>query len=489
MAKKAARKSTPSKLAGKNGAHRPPTDHAYFLSLEVSNIRCFGAETQKLDLSKPDGTWAPWTIILGNNGTGKSTLLQMIAGLRDYAATLMFYERQANEHEIPPSVERFSRHLGAFALFRESVRTGLGSRIPGEITSASINVNIRTRAQSGSYGIVESTVGDFPFYATNNIDYIPQLDIPQPPLPESMIVAYGAWRRLGRSELSADAGSRIGFLDHLFDDSIELFNAEEWLLRADYAASKKSSISKQLGQRRDAVVNTLLQLFPDGEISSIRISTPNERHPNPRVLFTTPYGEMELRQLGYGYQSLITWVVDFAARMFEAYSDSPEPLAEPAVCLVDEIDLHLHPTWQRKVMRYLSERFPKTQFIATAHSPLIVQAAAEMQANVAVLRRDGDHVVIENNPVAVQGWRADQILASELFDVPLRSEASEEVVKERTRLLSQSKLSKADKSKLQELEAKMAAFPVGSTPAERSLNDRLKSAVDLLEKVARKPRS
>ncbi|HTN01076.1 MAG TPA: AAA family ATPase, partial [Planctomycetaceae bacterium] len=269
----------------------------------------------------------------------------------------------------------------------------------------------------------------------------------------------------------------------------DLINAEEWLLRADYAASKDSSISTQLGHRRDAVTGTLLQLFPDGEISGIRISTPSERHPNPRVLFTTPYGEVELRQLGYGYQSLITWVVDFAARMFEAYPDSPEPLAEPAVCLVDEIDLHLHPTWQRKVMRYLSERFPKTQFIATAHSPLIVQAAAEMQANVAVLRRDGDHVVIENNPVAVQGWRADQILASELFDVPLRSEASEEIVKERTRLLSQAKLSKADKSKLQELEAKMAAFPVGSTSAERAVNDRLQSAVDLLEKVARKPRS
>jgi predicted ATP-binding protein involved in virulence len=224
-------------------------------------------------------------------------------------------------------------------------------------------------------------------------------------------------------------------------------------------------------------------------VVGIRISDPDERHKSPRVLFTTPYGEVELRQLGFGYQSLITWVVDFAARMFEAYPDSPEPLAEPAVCLVDEIDLHLHPTWQRKVMRYLSERFPKTQFIATAHSPLIVQAAAEMQANVAVLQREGDHVVIRNDLGAVKGWRADQILASELFDVPLRSEASEEIVKERTRLLSQAKLSKADKSKLQELEAKMAAFPVGSTPAERSLNDRLKSAVDLLEKVARKPRS
>src|SRR5207247_4303505 len=67
---------------------------------------------------------------------------------------------------------------------------------------------------------------------------------------------------------------------------------------------------------------------------------------------------------------------DLASRLVERYPDSPDPLAEPAVVLVDEIDLHLHPQWQRKLMGFLSARFPSTQFIATAHSPLVVQAAA-----------------------------------------------------------------------------------------------------------------
>lgn len=52
-------------------------------------------------------------------------------------------------------------------------------------------------------------------------------------------------------------------------------------------------------------------------------------------------------------------------------------LADPAVVLVDEIDLHLHPIWQRRLIGFLSERFPNTQFIVTAHSPLIVQAASD----------------------------------------------------------------------------------------------------------------
>lgn len=139
--------------------------------------------------------------------------------------------------------------------------------------------------------------------------------------------------------------------------------------------------------------------------------------------------------------------------MFETYPDSQQPLSEPAVCLVDEIDLHLHPTWQRKVMRYLSELFPRTQFIVPAHSPLIVQAAPELGADVAVLRQEGDHVVILNDPIDVKGWRADQILASELFDeVPLRADPVQAKMNERTALLTKSVLTKKEKARLKVLD-------------------------------------
>jgi hypothetical protein len=61
----------------KNG---PTVVHpVYFKSLIVRNVRCFGDEPQTLNLTTPDGKqWAKWTIILGNNGTGKSTLLQLL---------------------------------------------------------------------------------------------------------------------------------------------------------------------------------------------------------------------------------------------------------------------------------------------------------------------------------------------------------------------------------------------------------------------------
>ena len=230
----------------------------------------------------------------------------------------------------------------------------------------------------------------------------------------------------------------------------------------------------------------MLGLLPDEEVEEIRIGEPIGPDRPPRLLFKTPYGEVELRQLGYGYQSLIAWVVDFAAQMYETYPESPNPLAEPAVCLIDEIDLHLHPKWQRDLMDFLSKRFPKTQFIATAHSPLIVQAAEEIGANVVVLRREGDHVVIDNDPISVKGWRVDQILSSELFDdTPLRDAESEKWMARRVELLQKDKLTAKEKAELKLLNEKVRELPMASSPEDRNLDRRLKAAVELLEKAAK----
>src|SRR5437660_5282880 len=73
--KRAAGKASP------NGPGQPERQAAYFLSLSLENVRCFGPK-QRLDLSDGNGKPAPWTIILGLNGTGKTTLLQLLAGFQ-----------------------------------------------------------------------------------------------------------------------------------------------------------------------------------------------------------------------------------------------------------------------------------------------------------------------------------------------------------------------------------------------------------------------
>ena len=211
------------------------------------------------------------------------------------------------------------------------------------------------------------------------------------------------------------------------------------------------------------------------EVAETRIQPADEPGGSPRVEAKTPDGWVPLRQLGFGYQSQIAWLVDLASRMFERYPDSSDPLAEPAVVLVDEIDLHMHPRWQRQIIDISSSRFPRTQFIVTAHSPLIVQAAGD--ANIVLLRREGDHVVIDNDPEVLRNWRVDQILTSELFGLEsARPPQIEEPLKERREILAKPKLTARDRKRLGELEARIGDLPAGESAEDRRAMELIRQA-------------
>ena len=184
--------------------------------------------------------------------------------------------------------------------------------------------------------------------------------------------------------------------------------------------------------------------------------------------------------LSLGYKTLIAWVTDLAIRLFERHPNSVDPLSEPAVVLVDEIDLHLHPRWQRTILDYLSARFVNTQFIVTAHSPLVVQSAEG--ANIAVLRRQGDQVVIDNDIEAIRGWRVDQVLTSDLFGLETARPASmEPLLRERKKLLTKPRLRKADKARLRTLEQQIGDLPAGDTPEDGRAMEIIRRAARHLE--------
>ena len=83
---------------------------------------------------------------------------------------------------------------------------------------------------------------------------------------------------------------------------------------------------------------------------------------------------LDIMQLSDGYKTLLSLVIDLAIRMALANPEAKNPLESEAVVLIDEIDLHLHPEWQRKVVGDLLRTFPKTQFLLTTHSPFIIEA-------------------------------------------------------------------------------------------------------------------
>ncbi len=289
--------------------------------------------------------------------------------------------------------------------------------------------------------------------------------------------AYGAGRIASTS--SFEPSERSGAFESLFTDDAKLRNAEEWLLLLDYSASKSSGVQDRQKQHLEMVEDVLIQVLPD--VSEIRFDASSGVWPTPAVEFKTHYGWVSLRQLGYGYRTTIAWIVDFVSRMIERYPDSPNPLAEPAVVLVDEIDLHLHPKWQRELIGFLTERFPNTQFIVTAHSPLIVQAASD--ANIALLKREGDHVVIENHPETIRGWRIDQVLTSDLFGLETaRPPDVEKLLLRRKKLITKSRMTAADRKELKSLESQLGPIPPGETFEQAKTMQLIQESLDLLKK-------
>jgi hypothetical protein len=227
-------------------------------------------------------------------------------------------------------------------------------------------------------------------------------------IPEFIIVGYGTNRK---SSNKLNFTPKNNFTNNLYDNNSELINAEEWLIQTDYASEK--NIAKAT-ERLENIKKVLIDILPD--VKDFFFAT-NENF-EPQIEVQTDYGWIKINDLGYGYQSLLAWVIDLAKKMFDRYPNSENPLHEPAIVLVDEIDLHLHPEWQRKIISYLSANFPNTQFIVTSHSPLVVQSADEV--NVVLLKKVGDKVVIEQPEIEnFQGWKIEEILR-DLMDLDER---------------------------------------------------------------------
>ena len=133
----------------------------------------------------------------------------------------------------------------------------------------------------------------------------------------------------------------------------------------------------------------------------------------------TPHGKLPLDVLSQGTQSTLHWLAHFLFNYAEYY-DFPEDFKDkPGILIVDEIDAHLHPSWQRRIIRALTKSFPSLQIFCSTHSPLMLAGLREGQ--VQLLRFDQEHSVsVTTNETDIVGWTADEILRSFLeIDNPI----------------------------------------------------------------------
>ena len=113
--------------------------------------------------------------------------------------------------------------------------------------------------------------------------------------------------------------------------------------------------------------------------------------------------------LSSGTQGTLLWIYALAVEMAGHYEFEPDWREKPAILLIDEIENHLHPTWQRRVIPSLLDHFPNLQIFATTHSPFVVAGLKSWQVHL--LNRDENGIVTATtNTEDIIGWTADQIL-------------------------------------------------------------------------------
>ncbi len=443
----------------------PPLNSAIFLrDLTLQGFRGFKDGT-RIDFTRDGAHPARWTIILGENGTGKTALLQAIGALRpqyDPALAEKLIGGRNNPENIAPgwrplcaegpdwfSWWDFNRPRNARGAIEQ--RLSLNFCISPKRLDEAIPTSAGKRQADWYSSTVIKLTEDDDLQCIIDFSGYPKS---KPFDMENLhLLAYGLGRGLTRQR---DVGDRPG-------GTGPIASPEPWLLELHHASKLEGEEQERAQTAFESAKRCVIAVLPD--IEDIRIRKTDRRvyaDPSIRAEFLSPYGWVLFEQLGLGYQSIASWTIDLLRSMHVRYEDLEKPETGPAVALIDEFDLHLHPRWQLTLMEHLGKIFSNTQFIITVHSPLVVQAAGQApDTNLVLLQRvqeEGgvERIVADNHPVHVRGWRLDQIVTSDLFGMDsARPPEFANLFKERSDLVAKSNRTKAEDKRLEEITRKI----------------------------------
>jgi predicted ATPase len=308
-----------------------------------------------------------WTVLIGPNGVGKSTILRAIA--------MAFAGEAAG---------------GSLNLLRTSATDG---RIEIQTAHQRVVVSIRS-------------TGRYDPSAQLRIDRSPSRPLEFEPYPILAFPALRAFGEIGTAlppELRAVPEDVLPMAANLVDS--RLSDLKIWLINLEHQVK-----DERHARVRDYFFDALGRLAIGVSISPSRVDPDRSQ-----VLVRTADGEVPIETVSQGSASLMCWIGVLLQRLADIHSKSPDPWNQRALVLIDEIDTHMHPLWQRVVVQGLKELFPQVQFVATTHSPLTV--ADLPPESIVVFRREGDRIMCAHLDPAndVRGLRADQILLGRGF--------------------------------------------------------------------------
>jgi hypothetical protein len=335
--------------------------------IELENIRCF--RSFALALEDSQGPYLT-TILLGDNSAGKSTILRSIAA----------------------------------GLCAESDATSLINGVSGSLLregEARGYIKLHVRSYDRTFeGLIHTSIERSP-----SGEIVRQITEPEVfPWDRVFVCGYGTHRSSGRPT-SHERYSPRDAVGTLFSDTADLLNPEVVLLRRDEPTRR----------RLEDMLTQILLLESSGSISTDRRG----------IQVRGPWGSLPVAAMSDGYRSTTQWALDYLG--WQVFADRLNSTAIDGTLLIDELEQHLHPRWQRYIVQRLRAQFDETQLIASTHTPLVAAGVADHPRSQVVRlmpTRDGRAEPIIIPAEALTGKRADQILADAFGLVTSKSPGS-----------------------------------------------------------------
>ena len=366
----------------------------FIRKLEIADLKLF--RDLKLSFVKDDGSPRMWTVIVGENGLGKTSLLRAIA----LAAVGPERGNQLADVASLPDRRRPTAKptvAATLSVLRGGAEAELRSRVevpPG--------INL-LRGDSRWFNLRDQAV-DLP------ADPIRTAQAMRDPGPDWFVAGYGVSRQLPLPGAGPEPSDRLlGRLEPLFDKGA--------MVATGFADQLEPELSRGYAKLLQAALSRLWPVAKCYEASANRQGWSLEIEDLGRganrftVRVGNQYIPMPATWLSQGYQAMIAWIADLIGQQVLVH-DAAVPLAQmQGLVLVDELDLFVHPTWQLKLVPILKKAFPRIQFVVTTHSPMVLPGLGRDE--VPILEPDQAGNIVANVPPA-----SPQLLTgSEIYDL------------------------------------------------------------------------